>query len=475
MWQRSGGRALLVLAASASLAGCIGSGEPPGNVLLITVDALRADHLGCYGYGRDTSPNIDRLAARSTRFEHALVQWPKTSPSVVSIMTSTYGRTSGVMRLCGQRLPDELTVLAEQLRDAGFDTRGIVTNRFLGSDYGFDRGFDQFVEVWQGNGRDDAEHVTDLAMEWVGDLGLEQPFFVWIHYLDPHAPYTPLPGSQDAFTDGHGPDEPELEYSPDHNEIGVVPLHAQIPGPRKTSFYVARYDEEVRGLDGEIGRLLDALAAHSLIENTMVVFTADHGESLGDHNYYFEHGRLPYDACLRVPLLIHVPWLGREAQVVQSPVGLINLAPTILASVGLDAPRQVQGVSMLRLLRRGRQKLPEHVFAEAGYSHEHQRVVRRGRWKLIEVRDEGDRAVMTGCDFELYDIDTDPGETKNLANQYPDVVDELAHRLSQWIGSTPQAEAPAEIPELVSDDASEALRALGYAEEAEALEGGGAG
>jgi arylsulfatase A-like enzyme len=438
------------------------------NLVLITVDTLRADHLGCYGYPRDTSPNLDRLAARSTRFHHAVAQWPKTSPSIASLMTSTYCCTNGVVRMCGQRLPDGFAVLAEQFRRAGFATLAIVTNRFLGAEHGFDRGFADFVEVWE-TGRHDADRATDMALERLDHLTHEQPFFMWLHYLDPHTPYTPPPHVQDHFAAVASVDDPELEYTSGNDDIGVVPRHAQISGPPRLSHYVSRYDEEILALDAEVGRLLDAMEERSLLATTMVVFTADHGESLGDHDYFFEHGRLPYDASLRVPLVIDVPWLEREAEVVETPVALLNVAPTILSAFGLEAGGQAQGVSMWPLLEQGRQTLPTHVFAEAGYSEDYQRIVRSDRWKLIEVPDAGDRSIMTGSRYELYDIGTDPGETHNLASDHPEVVDELARRLADWISSTPRATTPAETPDSVDADTLEALRALGYAEEVAAV------
>lgn len=465
------GLVLVVLAvAMASVVGCSAPApevQPVRNVVLITVDTLRADFLGCYGGPAGLSPRIDRLAARGTRFEHALVQWPKTSPSVASLLTSTYGTTNGMMRVCGQRLPAHLDVLTMQLDRAGFDTAALVTNRFLGADYGFDRGFDEFTEVWE-TGRHDADRVTELAIPWLDRL--EPPFFLWLHYLDPHTPYTPPPEFEtDTPMRPVAGGDRKLVLTDGDEDMGVVPKHAQLPIPPRLSSYVARYEGEIRFLDFQVGRLLDALHERALEESTMVILTADHGESLGDHDYYFEHGRLPYDACLRVPLVIRVPWSeGNPVPVVAAPVALLNLAPTILEAVGLPVGDQAQGVSMWPLLAGRPQQLPDHVFAEAGYTQDHQRIVRRGPWKLILVPDSSDRSIMTGGRYELYDIQADPGETRNLAADRPQVVADLAARLEEWIADTPRAESPAETPRGMDDDTRAALRALGYAEEADA-------
>lgn len=450
---------LLVLLWSA----CARENRPPeASLVLITVDTLRADHLGYYGYARNTSPNIDRLAAQSIVFETAVAQWPKTTPSFVSMLTGTYGVSNGVIRGCNQRAPDHLDLMAELLQGGGFATAAVVSNRFLGSLYNFDRGFDHFVEVWE-TGSDTADAVTDVALDWISEADTSRPFFLWLHYLDPHAPYTPPEPLNGMYV---GDDEyrrgATVAFSDGDDDIGVVPTHAQIEQQFDVAYYVAQYDAEIRFVDTQVNRVLDALESSSLSSRTMVVFTADHGESLGDHDYFFEHGRLPYDACLRIPLMIRVPWLEHGEQTVRPPVELLNLLPTVLDTLGLPASEQAQGVSMLPLIEGEQQELPPHVFAEAGYAEDYQRIVREGPWKLVYVPDENDRKIMTGSRFELYDLENDPGELHNLASVRPDIVNRLSSKLMQWIETTPRADAPAPTPVPLDAETEGALRTLGY-------------
>lgn len=457
---------VVVAALVVTPAGCsrTGDGHAPRNVVVITVDTLRQDHLGYAGYPRDTSPTIDRFSTGCLVFQNALVQWPKTTPSVTSMMSSTYARSNGVRRVCGQRVPDDLMLLSEILSDAGYETAAVVSNRFLGGRFGFDRGFEQFVEMWHGR-RDDAEAVTSEALRWLRTRDSERAFFLWVHYLDPHAPYDPPGTAADTIFETEPADgSVKLSFADDDRDVGVVPRHARIEGRDDLAFYVARYDAEIRFLDDALGDLLGALDSPSLARSTMVVLTADHGESLGDHDYFFEHGRFPYDACLRVPLLFRVPWLEVPDETVVEPVDLLAVAPTILEAIGESAPDSFQGRSLLPLFSSDRSVLPEAVFAEAGYSARHQIIVRQGRWKLISVPDPEDRTMMAGAPYELYDVEADPEESRNRAAEHPEVVSRLTSLLTAWqnrLALAPEAETV----DLEIEERS-ALEALGYAEEA---------
>ena len=167
------------------------------NILLITIDTLRADHLGSYGYPRDTSPVLDRLAAEGVRFDQPAVQWPKTGPSFASIFTATYSKDNEIVRKVGIPLPFEFRMLAEELQAQGYQTRAVVANGAVAKDFHFDQGFDTFIETWKleekepGMDLNGAEAVTDLARSLASGLDPDKPYFLWVHYLDPHFPYTP--------------------------------------------------------------------------------------------------------------------------------------------------------------------------------------------------------------------------------------------------------------------------------------------
>jgi arylsulfatase A-like enzyme len=229
------------------------------------------------------------------------------------------------------------------------------------------------------------------------------------------------------------------------------------------AYYVAQYDAEIRYMDEQIGRVLAELELLGLRSRTLLAFSADHGESLGEHDYWFEHGRLPYDDSVRVPLILAGP--GLEAgHVVDSPVELRALLPTLLDLAGLP-PLAESDAASLRPLLAGEEAPAAVAFSESGYAT-FQRAIRTARWKLIHVPDPGDRAIMQGTPFELYDLAADPGEERNLVAAEPDRVAALRGPLEAWmaaVGSGPPAGAAPPVAAAPPEPATrEALRSLGY-------------
>jgi len=466
---------VLVLVSSLLVVGLLGSSraaakEAPWNVLFITVDTLRADHLHCCGYGRDTSPNIDRLSSEGVLFTHGIVQWPKTTPSFASMLTGTYACFNGVKRQVRQPISGHFDVLAEVMRDGGYATVGYVTNPNLGRIFHFDQGFDTFVNGCRDPVRKRAEDVTRFGIEWLEEWSGEKPFFMWLHYIDPHAPYNPPRHRGRYFKDEFysGARTASLNQV-DWDAFGGIPKNIQCSDSEgrvwdEVDYYVALYDAEIRYMDDCVGELLAAVKAMGLEENTLVVFTADHGESLGDHEYYFEHGALPYDACSRVPLIIKVPGLDPESRTVTRPMELIHVMPTILDVVGLAPPAVVQGTSLMPFMRYGDDRnLSDYAFTEAGYSENYQRVIRRGSWKLIHAPAQEDQELMKGVPFELYDLASDPNELENVIDANPEIAEELKGRLFEWMetaASGASNEGPGEVE--IDQETEEALRAIGY-------------
>jgi arylsulfatase len=289
--------------------------RPAGrNILLITVDTLRADHLSSYGYVRPTSPVLDRLAAEGVRFDQAQVQWPKTTPSFASIFTASYSKDNQIVRTAGQPVPCKFTMLAEALQRQGYATAAVVANAAVGSDFFFEQGFDEFVETWklhenaQGADPNRAEAVTNLAISQLARLKASgKPYFLWVHYLDPHAPYEPPGPYRDRFqNDEHFDPSVRIPLSdkPKQQMFGIGSERV-LDGRDELAFYVARYDAEIAYTDEQIGRLLAEMKTRGMLQKTLTAFTADHGESLGDHGYYFDHGRFSFQTCKRVPLILH--------------------------------------------------------------------------------------------------------------------------------------------------------------------------
>jgi arylsulfatase A-like enzyme len=453
------------------------------SVVLLTIDALRADHLGCYGYPRATSPRIDELAKQGLVFEQAAVQWPKTAPSMASLLSSTYGSTSGVMRTTlDKKVPRHYELLPELLHAAGYQTLGVVSNLSLAPRFHFDQGFERFLVE---NKNTYANHVSELARGLLEERDRDRPYFLWVHYLDPHAPYTPPSRYAGSFvgdalyqSDQRPPvpvdprvRDPHLRPKPGC-EVGQIPAYAYLPGKECVRDYVAQYDGDVRFLDEHVGAFLEWMRVHGHLDRAILVFTADHGESLGDHNYYFEHGRFPYDDCVRVPLiLLHPEWKpGR----IGAPVGLIDLAPTLLEMIGLEPGWQFEGRSLLSWLKSGASEQDARsVFSESGYLEEFEISVRRGRYKLIRIGSRHLSGLLTGEPYELYDVIADPSETKNLVDELPEICAALREELDAYVEVARMRRPPPQEGEAFTPDEDErrVMEELGYAAEKERAEG----
>ncbi len=271
----------------------------PVSVLLITIDTLRADHLGAYGYGRRTSPHIDRLAADGLVFTAAYATYPRTGPSLTALHTGAFP-----IDLHAWRIDASAVTLAESLRARGYATAAAVDNANLSREHGYAQGFDTFRETWQESTSEiDKTHlITETGIERIGNLQ-GRPFFVWLHYVNPHGPYAPpVDYARPFLTDQYFDPRvlvPRSPYPPGDD--------AFVESEPRLAPYVANYDGEVAFADAEIGRVLDFLAKQPGRDDTLVVVTADHGENLGEAGCYFMHGPKLTEATLRVPLIMFQP------------------------------------------------------------------------------------------------------------------------------------------------------------------------
>ncbi|UCG32299.1 MAG: sulfatase [Phycisphaerales bacterium] len=440
---------------------------PQPNLVLITIDTQRADHLGAYGYARETSPAFDSLAAAGTLFDQAIVQWPKTNPSMASMLSSTYCITNGV-RQYGAPIDPRLVTLPVIMKEAGYRCASFVANAHLGRFFNFDRGFDEVYELWSDReyahplglnrvGAFDNDQIADLVAAWLAK-NKRRTFFLWVHLLDPHGPYEPPAELKAPYVVDQTHQSQNVPVHP-----GRVPYYQRREGPAMLADYVARYDGEVRYSDTVIQRVADELKAHGLIDHTLLVITADHGESLGEHDYFFDHGLFLYQPSVRVPLLFH--WPGRIApgKRIETPVAMIDLLPTLLELLGIDSTphrAEFQGQSFAAAFRReGLQERPIFTEGQSG-----QTSIRLGKWKLID--DPRPDPKTGNVRLQLYDLDADPGETENLSEQLPEIRDDLHAQLRQWhdrmmetLGRyEPQRVAPA----LLSPEMQELFRRRGW-------------
>lgn len=453
--RRPAGVVCLVLAALLA-AGCerapdfplqTAAGRPP-NVLLITIDSLRPDHLGAYGYPVPTSPAIDGLAVAGVRFTQAIASAPETSPAVASLLTGLYQYRSRVLFNRGT-LPPHLTTLAESARAAGYATAGFAGNLLLAAQHGFDQGFahfESFAKLKPGAAADD--DGAKAALAWL-DAAPPAPWLLWIHFVHPHGPYVSADAAVSADFEYppwvFGDDQPLIQ-GPSNVGLGVVPKYQQVPGFTRPRDFIRRYDGEIRSTDTQVGRLLDALDARGESDDTLVVLTADHGESLLEHRELFQHGWFVYDTTLRVPLILSWPGVLPAGRVVETQVSGVDLAPTLhqvlgLPTPGAQGPRPFDGASFGPLLFRDEPSADQRAVFAVGARQNHPFAVRWAGWKLIHTPAGRPpvpvpRFPPQGFDtperFELYNLRTDPAELANVAHKHPNVLQAMQHYVTRF-------------------------------------------
>ena len=432
--------------------------DAPRRIFFITVDTLRADHMSLYGYPRQTSPELERLAATGVTFDGAIAQWPKTGASFASMFTGQYPQTTGLTHRAAMRVPEEYLTLPELFQESGYTTLGVVSNAVLASKFGWNDGFDEFQETWGGGDDfpDDphafrnlihAPKVNELALPMLEKHAKAERLFVWLHYTDPHAPYMLPDGVSNPFLE-------DALFQGDTVVPRKVARGYKLGGRDDLKYYVAQYDANVLVADLYIRKVLDRARELGLLEDSLIVFTADHGESLGEHGSWFEHGPLPYNTTARVPLFFVRDGMAAGSRI-RRPVELIDLYPTLrdLVVPGLEVPG-LEGKSLAGFLRG--QDGPDFklAFSEAGEKPRYFRSVQDGRWKMV-LGVGGKRP--TG--MELYDLAADPLETRNVATMHPEELRRLRAELTGWVKNRPGRHAGQEEDE----ETLKALRALGYA------------
>jgi arylsulfatase A-like enzyme len=379
------------------------------HVVIYLVDTLRADRLGAYGHPAPTSPRFDAFAGEALLFEDAWAQASWTRPATGSILTGLHPALHGADRE-DRALAPELTTLAESLKSAGYRTAAFVANHLVGGRFGFDQGFDHW------NGGDDglygapAAALGERALAWL-DQG-RGPFFLYVHTLEPHSPYTPEPPFEAPFA--------VPGYTGSRDTLGLLRL-GQLGrlAPDGLRFLESRYQGEIRQNDAAFGALLDGLRARGLFDRSVVVFTSDHGEELLEHGGT-EHAKTLYQELLRVPLAVRLPG-GRGGGTREThPVQQIDLMPTLLRLAGLPPARGLPGRDLAdRWLGRDARPLePPLLFAEERFTVISKAAVRAGDAKLI-LNSDGEALWRAGTQLELYDLERDPGEKENLVSRAP--------------------------------------------------------
>ena len=434
-------------ALSCCAAGCADDGraEAPTNLILISIDTLRPDHLGCYGYDRPTSPTLDKLATEGVLFQNVSSPSPWTLPAHASLLTGRYPSRHG-LKSHMQRLPDRVVTLAEILGRHGFQTAAVVNSHNLSERYGLHRGFEHFVYVKEEVWHTLPSAVEAEAVKWLSEQPGE-PFFLFLHYYDVHSDYRSLPPYEKVFvrpskSKADGTTEQLLRF-----RRGLLSLNHD-----DAEHLIDRYDAGIRQMDDGIARLLLHLEQTGLLESTLIVVTSDHGEEFLEHDGVL-HGRTQFEEVLQVPLILRGPGLPRGLRVEQV-ASLVDVFPTLIGFLGVPWSEPVDGVD----LRPSWQQVesdadPRFLFAEADHNnveHDIKRAVRYDRFKLHFDIHTNHQA--------LYDLQHDPGEMTDIAAQETSLTQLLRSRLDQFMS----VEETAEPIGPMSADEIEKLRSLGY-------------
>jgi arylsulfatase A-like enzyme len=428
-------------------AACGGGEEQPAregrpNLLLISLDTTRADHLGCYGYARDTSPHLDRLASEGVLFEHAVAPAPWTIPSHASMLTGLYARRHRVHGFA-QAMPPRIETAAALLAADGYATAAVVNFAALGNLLvGFDRSW--IVPPDQGR----SEDVFEIASSWLASE--PAPFFLFLHVYDAHPPYAPAPEFAALFAEPY-----QGVATGSAVQLQRVRRGRLVLGPDDARHLSNLYDGEIRQLDAALGGFLQRLEEAGHLDGTVIAVVSDHGEEFYEHGG-FGHGHTLHQELVRVPFILSGGGLPHGVRIA-APVSLVDLAPTLLALAGSAAPQGVDGVDLSPHWLGDAGPVSEApIYSEADVwlgnkERNFRRALRSGRHTLHYDSTSGS--------YALYDLEHDSGETVDLLPRHPEVVDRLRPLLAPYIPVKRRPPPPPPPEEMI-----ESLKALGYLE-----------
>lgn len=433
--------------------------EKDFNIALITIDTLRADHLSCYGYKRETSPNIDKIAEEGLRFNNVIAPSSWTAPSMVSLFTSTYPINHGVVyglqwkrhkKYSQDVFSEELTTLPEVLNTLGYTTFGVSSNHNLTADLGFARGFHYFKYAGNANS---ADGVNEIVWSWEDKIKGAKKFFLWVHYMDPHHPY------HDRFPWIAQYTSPSLTRALNFTDKTAKELNRNRStlknNPEHLSNLIALYDSEINYVDSHVGQLIQKFG---LGKNTLLIITSDHGEEFLEHGI-IGHAQNLHRETIQVPLIIKPPY-SSEKKVINEPTNLIDVVPTILDILDVEPPAHALGKSALKkdglslFLKKMfmRSKECKYDFAELDRVLNLKAVI-SPQWKYIYD--------YTNETEQLYNIKSDPGELTNLADKNLNKCKKLKEDLLSWVSGAKKYSSAKQQVQL-SEEQEEKLQALGY-------------
>lgn len=440
------------------------SPQPDTNILLVVIDVLRADHVGSYGYERDTTPRIDSLARSGVRFETAISSSGWTRPSISSLFTSLDPIQHGVLKGFNEEggdyyldvLEDSYTTISEILRFNGYESVAVAPNAYTRPEFGFGQGFSTYYSE-----AENGQVLVDHFLSWLEEKPRGK-FFGYLHFMDVHWPYDP----PEPFDKMFGQFATSIDFDKvDWNDLRqwIRAYRAQLTREDLQEL-IARYDGGTRYVDEQLSRLFDRLADQNLMDGTLIVITADHGEEFMEHGR-LGHGRNLYDCLLKVPLIMKFPGNWGSGTVIENQVRLVDIMPTILETVGIEIPGTISGHSLIKLISTGGNdsEMPEYAYSEhLRGDNLYRQSIRKNGFKFIRSfhpspshssRNDGKGIGEDGWsqeDFllnlinpesgsrgnvirEFFDLNNDPGEKQNIFRQRMTIVRELEKELDRWM------------------------------------------
>jgi arylsulfatase A-like enzyme len=454
---------IIVLFVSVSFMGCGNKRQKLPNLVLITIDTLRADHLGTYGYDRAHTPNIDAFARSAIQYNRALTVSNNTLPAHLSMLTGHHPQEIGVHRN-GHKLPSGIPTLAALLRARGYETAAFVSASSLSSRLNVDRGFDIYDEDFDIKEMDQvqrrAEDTIRMAIRWLNQKR-DRPFFLWVHLFDPHYPYTPPPPFDSLFgNDYRGPADGSMRYLLTVWGRGVP----RVPTTRADrERLIDLYDGEIAYVDSSLHPLLSFFDLPEIRDNTAVVITADHGESLTEHNYLFDHGEFVYQPSIHIPFLLRFPGsMNVSPGTNNSQVQVHDIFPTFLSLAGAHTQESISGRNLIPVKKNEFPEVRSVSFSESCRPWSVERLNPNEYPNLRKAQSAVEwpfKLIVTPYlnKKELYNIETDKEELKDLSLDHPDIVQNLFAELKAFRHTKIQFSEP-------DPENLEQLKALGYIE-----------
>lgn len=415
------------------------------NVILISIDTLRADHLGCYGYSRPTSPALDKLASEGLLFEDVSSPSPWTLPAHASLLTGLYPNRNG-LKSHEVSMPGNIITLAQILKEHGFLTAAIVNSHYVSQRYGFNRGFDSFNYIAEDVGKIQAPEIDNEAYKWLSKYSRE-PFFLFLHYYDVHSDYRSLPPYKKRFVRPY-------KGKADGTTSQLLSFRKKQFALKQTdaAHLIDLYDASIRQMDDGLARLFGFLEKKELLERSLVIITSDHGEEFLEHGDVL-HGRTQFQELIQVPLIISNPELAKARRIRQI-ASLVDVMPTILAMLNIAIPAGLDGFDLSSFWRADTHKPPQRfIFAEADHNNAANDIklaVRHPRYKLHYDR--------LAKQMRLYDLLQDPYEKFDVASEHSYLVDTMFRRLKDFMSIKNVGQM---LPPL-STQQLDKLRSLGY-------------